>query len=207
MRSAILLLALGGARAASADEQEASIHLEIGPAVAWIEDARDQGATASLPGARLSLRATYGLSDAIAVELGLGATLGASTRFDGQTIESGQPATLDMSAHAFRLTSGATARLGVRFIPTVTLHLGYQHRLVPAGIFADPQTGAFLAEAPSRQLDDVIVLAGLGFDYRFNARWIAGISVQAVHAFSLDGNTYDAIEAPAHLSYYWYPRW
>jgi hypothetical protein len=94
----------------------------------------------------------------------------------------------------------------VRWIPTVTAFAGYQLRISTAReqlTAGGTMFSAFADDATS----DLLVGIGVGLDYRFGARWVGGVSVQAIHAFPIDGEPYDAIEIPVWFGYYWYPRW
>lgn len=105
-----------------------------------------------------------------------------------------------------RATAGATARLGVAWIPTLTGFLGYQHRWLHERTLRD-RVGVVTQPLSSQQANDLILGVGAGFDYRLNAHWIIGISVQVLHAFALDGSSFNSVEVPVMASYYWYPRW
>lgn len=190
---------------AYADDDEASVHLDVAPALLSIEDPQERDARDVVPAFRLGLRATWGVSDTYAVEVQGAFLAGRGAEFADQVLPSGSVGTIVQDMNAVRVTAGATARLGVRWIPTITAHAGFQYRLLPDG-FAISDNGLRLGQVPGGSRADLVVLFGAGIDYRFDAHWIAGISVQLVHGFPLDANGYDSIEIPVHLSYYWYPR-
>jgi len=190
---------------ALADEYEASVHLEGGPAAMRLEGPLDDGVTAGVVGARVGARATYGLTHTWAAEATLGALIGKGAEFEDQELPSEGRGTAIKDPRAVRFTAGVTARLGVRFIPTLTAHIGIQQTFLSGGYSL--AGGGAVAALSDRSSTDLLAVVGAGLDYRVNARWIAGVSAQLVHAVSLSGNSYDAFEVPIHLSYYWYPRW
>lgn len=201
---AVLALAALAPGEVSADEDELSVHLETGPALTWVEDARDAGAMGTMPGGRFGFRVTYGLSDLVAAEVILGGIVGGDVAFPNQPLETGQRATLHQREQAVRATAGVTARFGVEYIPTFTAHLGYQLRRLPEGFFADDR-GLSIGATPARRLHDLVVLFGAGLDYRIDAHWICGTSVQLVQVVAPATNRFTAVELPLHVSYYFYP--
>jgi hypothetical protein len=195
-----------------ADESEASFHVELAP-VALRTGASEADHLLPSPGenrdtipaARLSIRGTWGLSDTWAFEIGVGGLVGDRVTVPGPAIPGGGSEYRERPI-ALRATTGLTARLGVRWIPTVTAFAGYQLRISTAReqlTAGGTMFSAFADDATS----DLLVGIGVGLDYRFGARWVGGVSVQAIHAFPIGDQPYDAIEIPIWLGYYWYPRW
>lgn len=141
-----------------------------------IEDPQEHGTRDSLPALRLGLRATWGLSDTYAVEVEGSFLSSNGAKFAHQMLPSGSVGTIVQDERAARIMAGVTARLGVRWIPTLTAHAGFQYRLLPDG-FAVAENGSSLGEVPGGARADVVVLLGAGIDYRWSAHWIAGVSV------------------------------
>jgi hypothetical protein len=213
--AAIILAALAPwPRTAHADESEASVHGEVGPAVVRtrVSDAGHASAPTLAPNEaeitralRLSLRGSWGLSDTWALEVGAGALVTGTIEAPGPPVPGGTSSIYRERPVALRGTLGLTARLGVQWIPTVSIFGGYQLRLA-TGRTQVSSSGSQVAAYDVDRSSDVLVGAGVGLDYRFGARWVGGISIQAVHAFAMDGTSYDAIEVPIWLAWYWYPR-
>lgn len=212
MRRAGLIAALVAlASPAHADEGELALHLELAPALLRVGDYAGLGHTAATAGGRAGLRLGYGLSNLLALELGAG-VLYALPRLDDQPVPGrseeirGQERRSDL---ALRVTAGATARLGARFIPTVTAFTGYQHRLL-LGVEYIGEGGAAIPHpeaTPQKTSSELLVGLGLGLEVRINASWVIGLSVQLVHAFSTAGQHYDAVEVPLVAGRYGYPAW
>jgi hypothetical protein len=207
LRAALVLFAflvLWG-RAARADDEELSFHLEAGPAALRVGDSQGTGAADVAPGARLSLRGTWGLTDTWAFEVGVGGIASGRVSFAGPMLTNG-PSTYRERPASLRVTTGLTARLGVQWIPTVSIFGGYQLRFA-TGREQLNRDGIVVEQFGMEGTSDLVIGLGVGLDYRFGARWVGGVSLQVVHAFSLDGEAFDAIEVPVWLAYYFYPRW
>jgi hypothetical protein len=197
-----LLVIAGASRVAHADERELALHAEAGPAVLLVEDAQDRGSSGTAPAGRLSIRGSYGLTDHLAIEADLGFVAAIGAEYADQMF-AGRTGTLAQDERALRVTVGGTWRLGVRWIPTLTAHVGYQHRWIVGACIEE--NGSCVSDTiPTRSLNDLVVTAGLGLDYRINARWVVGLSAQVTHAFNLDGNAFESIEIPLAAGYYWY---
>ena len=54
---------------------------------------------------------------------------------------------------------------------------------------------------------DLTATARLGFDYRINRRWIAGLTVGATQAIPFGGPSFQSVEGQLEVAYYWYPLW
>jgi hypothetical protein len=151
------------------------------------------------------VRLTYGLSDLFTADLSVGTAIVEALEYEEQETAFGM-GTIHHDLRAMRVTAGATARFGARWIPTATVAVGYQHRILTGGAVIDEgrrQLGTF----EDKSGDDILALAGVGLDYRIGRHLIVGLSAQAVHAFALGGASFDAIEIPIHVSYSWYPGW
>lgn len=196
-----LVVVLAPPQRASADEREGSLHLEVAPAVVRAEDAQGLGAHANHVGGRVSFRGTYGVSDRLAIEVGAGG-LWASGEIPDQSYM-GHDGTLAQDELSLRITAGASLRFGVEWVPTLTAQVGYQRRMFMKAALVDA-AGFETDTIDTAGLNDLLVLGGVGLDYRLNARWAIGGSIQVVHAFSLDGNSFDSIEVPLHVAYYSY---
>ena len=192
---------------AVADDAEGAFHLELSPRLARTEDAREREDFATMPGLALGLRGSYGLTDHLAAEVTVGGVFGFGTTLPDQRTDTGVLADLRQNEHAAFATTGLTARLGVRFVPTLTLQVGYQHRVLPDADFIDPATGFDLRmPVTAHARDDLIVVAGVGLDYRIDKHWIIGVQVRASYALPVGDGDYRAIELPIHIAYYSYPE-
>jgi hypothetical protein len=107
---------------------------------------------------------------------------------------------------ALRVTGGMTARFGARWIPTATVAAGYQHRLLTGGMLIDDER-VLVDYLPTESSSDLLVMAGVGLEYRIDRHFIVGLSAQLVHAFALGGKAFDGVEIPLRVSYSWYPGW
>jgi outer membrane protein W len=203
----VALAAVGAPFRAVADDAEGSFHLELSPRLARTEDARERDDFATLPGLALGVRGSYGLTDHLAAEVTIGGSFGFGTTLHDQRTDTGVLADLRQNEHAAFATAGLTARLGVRFVPTLTLQAGYQHRFLPDADFIDPATG-FDLQMPvlAHGRDDLLVVAGVGFDYRIDKHWIIGVQVRATYALPVGDDEYRAIDLPIHIAYYSYPE-
>jgi hypothetical protein len=201
-RLLVPLLLLAAPAAAHADADEASLELRaLAGAVRAGDPLADGAATAPLGGG--GLRFTYATSDGFAYEALLDLGTGGGARFAGVTV-GGDQGELDRATRFGRLALGVTARLGVRFIPTLSLAVGGQARQLAAGQLRDEQ-GESITTVPGERRLDLVVRGGAGFDYRIDRHLVAGVSASVNHA--LWGPAWDALEAGAHLAYYFYPRW
>lgn len=191
---------------ALADDDEASVHLQLVGGIARVADdaASDETSTAPLGG--LEGRFSYATSDWYQFDatLTLAATGGA--HFELGTFDPPGPAgeisgPFDVSMQLARIDAGVTARLGVQFIPTFRIALGAQGRRTSspsgfAGTVRDARLGA-----------DLVALASVGFDYRINRHTIIGLAVGGTYAVPLGGDGYQSFEGTVFWSRYWYPRW
>jgi hypothetical protein len=202
-----VVVALGSAaRLARADRYEASIHVQPTGGLAWVGD-RGASEPVAVPSAGLSVRATYGLRNWLAIEAELGgAALGTAEFTDVPvTIGGGQPAVVDIerTTRTGHLTAAATLRLGVAWIPTVTVGLGGLARwqgdgtVVGGGIQVDGREAGLSA--------DGIGFARVGLDHRINRRLVVGVGVGASR--TLRSPAIASIEGTVGLAYYWYPGW
>lgn len=201
-----LSVLLAAAPAARGDERELAIHLDLAPAAAFTEDAQDAGATAVVPGGRVGGRASWGLTDTWALELGLAGFLAPGGEFADQ-MRNARTGTLVQDEQAFRATVGATLRLGVAWIPTLTAHVGYQRRTLADAVLTNGAGVAIDEPMPDRSIHDLVIVGGVGLDRRLGARWVAGLSVHVVYAIPVSGNTFASLEIPFTVAYYWYPWW
>jgi hypothetical protein len=203
--AASIALAALSPRPALCDDEEASFHLELAPMVLRVGNSADSGATDAVAGGRLSLRGTYGLTDTWAADVTATGFTGGAGRFPA-TFDGGAPGVLIERQAGARLTAGLTARLGVRWIPTLTIFGGYQRRWYWDKV--GDLGGNFVpapASASATGSSDLVVGIGIGLDFRLGARWIFGVSFQLVYSVSFDGASMSSIEAPFHAAHYSYP--
>ncbi len=198
----LLLGALLAPGVARGDADEASIELHcLGGAARLGDPLADATETAPLYGG--GFRFTYATSDYFAYDAALDLGTSGSARYP-DVEQGGDAGDLERGTRVGRLALGVTARLGVRFVPTLQLAVGGQLRQFPTGYLVDSDGQAVASVATSSRVD-LVVRGGAGFDYRVDRHWVAGITASLTHA--VWGPAWDAVEGGLHLSYYWYPRW
>jgi hypothetical protein len=202
---AVLSLMLG--QEAHADKDEASLHahVQFGRARMGIPEAPRQ--TDSAPFAGVGARATYATSNWYAYEASV--WLGGLTSPVQYTVDTAAGAQIWQLRMAWAGADlGVSARLGVRFIPTLHAALGMQTRLAWTGHAIKPMIGD---KPPADMLNEtsptfeIVGTLGAGLDYRIGDHWIAGMSVTARRALAGE-SLFQAIAATFHLSYYFYPE-
>lgn len=215
IRVALAALWLVPGHVAHADKDEASLHahVQFGRATMGEIDAPDE--TDTTPFAGVGARATYAISNWYAFEASL--EYGQLLRQTVYTvdIESGQ---VDRSWHMAwtQAELGITARLGVRFIPTLHAALGLQHRTWQGGReirstspgcrSKNPNVPVMCAdELPDHATLDLLGTLGVGLDYRLGDRWVTGVAVTGQRAVMAEA-PFHTIAVTFHFSYYFYPE-
>jgi hypothetical protein len=204
--AALALLSL--ALPCRADESEASLVLEAGPAFLNVQEPHDNPATTTVPGAGLTLGASYGVTDLLALDLAVGGALAPNAEYRDQPIPA-TPATrgnVIQDAACVRALVGFTLRFGARLIPTLGAHFGYQHHMLSNALLFNERDVALRA-LPDRSLDDLVATGSLGLDVRLNRHWLVGLAAQLSYGLGLSGNQLIAIEVPVRLTYSFYPGW
>jgi hypothetical protein len=190
---------------ARADQDEASYHLQLVGGVARLgDDAAVDDAVAVTPLGGVAGRVSYATRDwlqydaaaTIAASGAAGFAMGHFTPPDAP--DASGP--FSVSAQLARVDVGATARLGVRWIPTARLAIGAQGRRTSApdgfpGQVREPSIGA-----------DLVAVASIGVDYRIDRRTIIGVSAGGSYALPLGGAGFQTMEATVFWAHYWYPR-
>ena len=203
LRVALLLAASAGTAHADADEASLGVHV-IGGAARLGEDGAGSASTVPLVG--IGGRLTYAFHNAYAWEAAVAFATGTNASYANFPDPAGGPAgALARTTRLARLELGATARFGVRYIPTLHAGLGTALRFRGGGdftTFGQTEEDALASEV----VLDLVGVGGLGFDVRINRRWIAGTSIELRHAIPIGGPSFDSVEGFLHLSYYWYPR-
>jgi hypothetical protein len=193
---------------AFADAEEATLVGEAGLAMVRGTSPVYTDAATTRPGAAGGVRLTYGLSDLLTADVAFGAAVIEALEYAEQDTEFGMGTTIHHDLRAMRATVGATARFGARWIPTASLAVGYQHRFLTGGsVINDPEQRRQLGVFDDESANDILVLAGIGLEYRLSRHLLVGVSAQVVHAFAIGGASFDAVEVPIHVSYSWYPGW
>lgn len=206
--AAAAVAVLAAPRPAAADAYEASIHLEAMAGVARLSDplAPDQTAVAPVGGA--GARFTWATRDWLAWEVEAYGLASGKVNARGVMAADGRSHDFARGATAVGADAGATLRLGVRFIPTVSVAIGPQLRLYPSAPFtAGGAGGPAVGRTTGVTTFDVAARASLGFDYRLGAHWVVGVRASARRALGIGDGAWTAFEGTAFLSYYWYPRW
>lgn len=197
---------------AHADRREASLHAHVVGGLAATTDAASPG-SARAPLAGLAVRAGYATRNHVQLDTSLAifATGGAGFR-DGSFQPAGRPPVsgpFTLATQVARVDVGATARLGVVWIPTLRLAGGVQgrHRGAPvvssggvevSGVDATGRGGALRL--------DLVATASAGIDRRLSRRCIVGAAIGGSMALPLGGESFRTFEATIHAAYYWYPR-
>jgi hypothetical protein len=209
VRRALALIALLLPAVVHADAEELTLALEAGGGLLRVGDYSERGASTQAPAGRAGLRAGYGLSDTLQIELAAAAVLAPHAEFPNQQLPPPNSirATQEHAELAVRGTTGIALRFGAQFVPTLRLFGGFQQRFLYGADFYDPASGSAFQKLPGKSQSDVLVGAALGFEVRLSAHWLLGLSVELVHAFPLAGGAYDAVEVPMALTYATYPRW
>jgi hypothetical protein len=198
---------IGAGHRAAADKQETSVDVHFDAGVVRLgEDGTDE--IAIVPVVGIAGRGTYGMSDALQLELEVGAAQSMPARFDEVTVSLGggmMTGPLERVTRSARLELGASLRLGVEFIPIVYAGIGGQLRSRADATFVSL---AVVPESHGAELAvDLVGTVQVGFDYRINRRWIAGVRAGAVQAVPLGAPAFTAVEGSAMVAYYWYRRW
>lgn len=199
--AALIAVAASAPRPAAADAEESSLGVRpLGGAVRAGDDNAFDTATAPVFG--LGLTFSYATRDTFAFEIDVAVADSAEASFvELRSTDLGDE--LRRKTRLARAGGGLTARLGVRYIPTLCLGGGLLYRSAHGGsVLRDGATVAVLDADTSL---GAYVTAGAGFDIRFDRHWIAGLGLRATRGFA--GPALDSLEAGLHLSYYWYPRW
>lgn len=224
---------------ACADRYEASLHAHaIGGAASAGDPAAARAAWTVLGGA--GVRASYARSNRWQLDAQVSALAGGAAAFArGHFTFDGEPvdAPFAVSTRLARLDLGATARFGVRIVPTVRLAAGVQARWRGAPVVHLP--GGDRADADGRAagvLIEPVAIASAGIDVRLDEHLVVGAAVGGsvvlgAGAFGGSGGggaggggaggggaggaggdasasgAWRTIEATAHVAYYWYPLW
>lgn len=199
----VSLAVMAAAGTARADADEASLDAEAIGGVARLHDELAD-ATSSGPLVGIGARFSFARSNLVQWEA-RASFVTASAAYAGQEVTvGGVPRRGDLARRtsALRLVGGATARFGVRFVPTLQLGLGAQARLRATGtidtVSVDEGSGAGV---------DLLATGAVGFDYRFGPRTVVGLSLRASYAVPLGGPAYQSVEGGLRFAHYWYPRW
>ena len=200
---AALALLVGLPGLAIGDAEEASVHGETMAGLALAGDPLADDETDTIAVGGIGARLSYATSDWFAYEAKLGLWQSGPANF--AAVDSGaNHGDLERKSRLYRASAGATARLGVRFIPTFHLGAGVQARQFISGYLRD-DTGLAIDTVPGELAFDLVITAKLGFDYRINRRLVCGLGVEATHGFG--ETSFDVIAGAVNLAYYWYPRW
>lgn len=196
---------------AHGDDDEASLHVHLVGGMARLgDDDSADGKATTAPLVGVAGRFGLATSDWFQYDAALTlATTGAASFELGMFEPPGAPPVagpFTLSSQLARLDVGATARLGVRFIPTARLALGVQARRVSSPLV----TVGGADQGGVRDADlgiDLVAVASVGFDYRINRRNIVGIALGGSYAVPLGGAAFQTVEGYVFWSRYWYPRW
>ncbi len=195
------LAALAAPARAFADADETSVHAEAtGGAVQLGDPAGGGASTVALVGG--AVRFTAATRDWFAWQLQAygGATSAGQYTFDSQ----GTARELSRGAIVAGLDAGATLRLGVRYIPTATLAIGPQLRLLPEARLVRPDTGVALGTAAADHRFDLTARLSVGLDVRLGPRLVIGARAGVRQALGLAAGSWRSFEGTLQVAYYWY---
>lgn len=191
---------------AHADQQEASVHVEATSGFARVGEERTS-AIDTVPLAGANARLTYGVRDALSLDAELGFAHQGTGHFDGAKVTfAGTPGAdgpVERSAQLVRLLVGGTLRLGVRWVPTVSVGVGPQVRLRGDGMYLP--TGNVPDDHAAGVAVDLLATARVGLDVRVNRHWLAGAWVGGAYAVPLGGPSFQSAEGGLRVEYNWYP--
>jgi hypothetical protein len=190
-------------RSAHADEDELSFHTQVYYGFAAVGDEDASEATDTVDYLGVGARATYATNNWYAYELHL--SFNQPARSVEFTSDENNPVFRRMSWA--RLDAGVTARLGVRWIPTLHASVGAQPRFMGEGRVIEM---GWTRPADAHIGIDLVGTVGAGFDYRHPSmgdHWVVGVSVMAQHSIVSSVSTYRAVTAMMHVGYYryWFP--
>jgi hypothetical protein len=204
---ALTLVLLLSPTLARADAEEASLRLQVGPAIILAETPVYTSATTTRPGLAGSLALGYGLSDRWMVEVLAGTSIAQALEYPGQMTSEHGPGTIHHDHLAIHAGTAVTARFGARWVPMVRGALGYQYRLASGGAVIEDGTRNFIGPFEDQVSHDILVGAGVGLGLRLHRHWLVTVGVEATHAFALGGSGFDSFTVPVTLEYLWYPGW
>jgi hypothetical protein len=191
-----------------ADAEEASLFMHAVSGAGMLGDPATPG-THILPLAGAALRFTYATHDVFAYEAELAWSRTAEVAVFEDVMSEGFTGNLERVSYLGRAQAGVRVRLGARYIPTLHLAAGVlAHAAMPSHFIIGNGPGAVVVEGPGFALRWApMASAGLGFDYRIDSHWVAGISISALSTFVPGDDGIHAIEGGLHVSYFWYPHW
>jgi hypothetical protein len=198
-------------RTVQADAEEASLFMHAVSGAGMLGDPAAPG-TRTLPLAGTALRFTYATHDVFAYEAELAWSRTADVAVFEDVMFEGFTGDLERVSYLGRLQAGVRLRLGARYIPTLHLGAGVLAHAAMQSHFVIPNgSGAVVVEGPGFALRWApMASAGLGFDYRIDSHWVAGVSVSALSTLVPGPGVDDglrSIEGGLHVSYFWYPHW
>jgi hypothetical protein len=207
----VLVWVVGNPAALRADADEVSVHagLTIGGAAA---DAQAIGSATFIPAAGVSGTLTYATSDWYAYEatLELEHSIGLASFRAAPDGQAANHPSMSMDTAFVRCLgwlrgeAGISARLGVRWIPT--LHAGLGVQVQRAGDTYDVHADMVLPGLGRGVTVGLIGVVGAGLDYRVDEHWVMGMSLRARSSvLGAGGDSYGAIGLALHIGYYWYP--
>jgi hypothetical protein len=201
-------------REAHADRGEASVHTQVQSGQATLGELESPGASDTAPFLGVGARATYAISNWYAFEASLGH--GWLTRTAHYSLEPRTGLERHWNMSWTQVNLGIIARLGVRFIPTLHVSLGVQHRAWQGrererkSLDCPPKEEEDLPMPCITDLDrqstmELVGTLGTGVDYRLGEHWITGLAVSAQRTMVAE-SPFQTIVATFHISYYFYPE-
>lgn len=200
---AIVTLALLAPLAARAEDEEAILSLDLGPSILRVGYVGDPARPATVAGGGGTVRAAYGLSDLVALEVAVGGVVALNAEHRGVMTDDG-PLNVYQDIAALRATAGAALRFGARLVPTLSLHAGYQRRVGMNAVLFD-DNHLLRGALPGATANELIGVAAAGLELLLDRHWHVGLSAQAVVAVGAE-TSFLAVEIPLRVSYAFYPR-
>lgn len=203
---AIAALAILTPATARADRREAQWSARPLAGVAELQE--DGASTQRTLVGGLSLGLSYGVSNGLDIGGELMVLATATTTFmDMAIIDGGAPyrGPLTRSADSALLLLGPTWRLGVSWVPVISLEAGGGARYRSAGTFTD--THITLDEKQAGMVLDLAACARVGIEHRMTRRLTIGLYASALASWGPSAPFLPVASASFGFSYVHYPLW
>jgi hypothetical protein len=212
---AILALA-GSAAVARADRYEATLTVHPTAAMGRVSelvagDAADRPVSASVRGGGFAVGLAYGIRNWLDVSAELEAVGFSAAAYSTAmiTIE-GNPymGSVARATRMARLTTGATLRLGVAWVPVVSLgvSLGARQRTSASLKLFEPATDGIVPDGMHEAVTpDVGAVIGAGFERRLDRHWTIGAHASASYTVGIGAPGLRVVSGGLSVGYSWYP--
>jgi len=217
VRVAVVVAGLAGRAGAHADRYEAAFVVRPVGAVGRVAEPVGMGGStgapvvASIYGGGLAAGLSYGLRDWLDVGAELEAAGFTRATYDSASVMiENNPfmGRVERTTRAAQLRFGATLRLGVAWVPTLSLGLGLGARQRTAATlrFDDQRVLLLTPDDMGASMSvDLLTAARVGLEHRLDRRWTIGVAAGAGHALGLGAPSLDILSMNLSLAYTWYP--